>query len=151
MIDIQKDKPTRRSVLKSVLSASLLAGTAGMICYGNRDALKDILTPDGKINGRPCVMFVTGDSGRLSRSQGGALNSASVRDWAIANNIEYRRYSREADTFQLESWARKMHSIGVAFGSPCMVTVDRQGRGRAWNIPSGSTETIKLLSEVFGA
>lgn len=151
MIDIKKDKASRRNAVKTALSLGFLAGTAGMVGYGNREALSRLVTPPNKINGKPCVMFVTGDTSGLSRSQGGALNSASVRDWAIANNIEYRRYSKDADMFQTSGWVRKMHSVGVLFGAPCMVTVDHSGRGRAWKIPSGSVESIKLLSEVFNA
>ena len=151
MIDIKQDKTSRRDSLRTILSLGFLAGTAGVVGYGNREGLRRLVTPANRIHGKPCVMFVTGGTGRLSRSQGGSLNSASVRDWAIANNIEYRRYRKDADTFQIESWARKMHDVGVAFGAPCMVTIDHSGRGRAWEIPSGSVETIKLLQEVFCA
>ena len=151
MIDIKKDKTSRRSAVKTVLSLGFLAGTAGMVGYGNREALERLVTPLDKIGGKPCVMFVTGGTGLLSRSQGGALNSAFVRDWAIANNVEYRRYSKVADMFQTDGWVREMHAVGVSFGAPCMVTIDHAGRGRAWQIPSGSVETIKLLSEVFDA
>jgi hypothetical protein len=151
VIDIKKDKVSRRESLRAAIRLGFLAGTGGLVMYHNRDALSRIVKPSGKISDKPCVMFVTGNTSLLSRSQGGALNSASVRDWAIANNIEYRRYREDADTFQLETWARAMHQIGLDFGAPCMVTVDQEGRGRAWKIPSGSIETIKLLSEVFGA
>ena len=151
MIDIKKDKMSRRDSLRAAIRLGFLAGTGGLVLYSTRDALRRIVKPSGKIIDKPCVMFVTGSTSHQSRSQGGALNSASVRDWAIANNIEYRRYREDADTFQLETWARAMHQIGLDFGAPCMVTVDRNGRGRAWKIPSGSIETIKLLSEVFGA
>jgi len=151
VIDIKKDRVSRRDSLRAAIRLGFLAGTGGLVLYHNRDALSRIVKPSGKIGDKPCVMFVTGDTSLLSRSQGGALNSASVRDWSIANNIEYRRYREDADTFQLETWARAMHQIGVDFGAPCMVTVDREGCGRAWKIPSGSIETIKLLSEVFSA
>lgn len=150
-MNLKKDKTSRRNALQNILSIGFGLGAVGVIGYGNREALTGLLPSFNTVGGPSAIMFIHNDREGLSRSQGGSLNSASVRDWAIANNIQYRRYHQDADTFQLEGWARKMHSVGVEFGSPCMVTVDRGGRGRAWKIPSGSQETIKLLMEVFGA
>ncbi len=151
MIDIKKDKPTRRAALQSVLSIGLGLGAVGIAGYTQREALSGLLPSLDNVGGPSAIMFVHTGGNTITRAQGGSLNSATVRDWVISRNIQYRCYHRAADTFQLEGWARKMHAVGVEFGAPCLVTVDRSGRGRAWKIPAGSADTIKLLSEVYGA
>lgn len=151
MIDITKDKPTRRAALQTILSVGLGVSAVGIAAYGQRESLSGLLPSLDNVGGPAAIMFVHSGGNTLTRAQGGSLNSATVRDYAIANNIQYRRYHRDADTFQLESWVRKMHSVGVEFGAPCLVTVDHNGRGRAWQIPEGSAETIKLLEGIYSA
>lgn len=140
---------SRRNALQAILSTGLLAGAAGIGVTRHKDALIDLLPDLDKIGGPAAVMFVTSDTGALSRSQGGALNSFSVRDWCIDNNVQYRKYNKNADMFQVADWVREMHRVGVLYGAPCMVVIDRNGRGRAYHVPEGSAKTIKLLKKVM--
>ena len=142
-------KTNRRNALQAILSTGLLAGTAGIVASRHGEALIGLLPQPSIANAPAAVMFVTSDTAALSRPQGGAINSFSVRDWCIDNNVEYRKYNKDADMFQVSGWVRDMHRVGVEFGAPCLVVVDRKGRGRAFNIPSGSHETIELLKKVM--
>lgn len=150
-MDITKDKPTRRAALQSILSVGFGLGAVGVVGYGQREALSGLLPSFDNVGGPSAIMFVHSGTKGLTRPQGGSLNSATVRDWAVRNNIQYRSYHKNADTFQLEGWARKMHTVGVEFGAPCLVTVDHNGRGRAWKVPAGSAATIQLLEVIYGA
>ena len=144
MIDIKKDKPTRRAVLQSVLSVGLGLGAVGVAGYTQRESLSGLLPSLDNTGGPSAIMFVHSGGNTLTRAQGGSLNSATVRDWASANNIQYRRYHRDAYTFQLEGWARKMHAVRVEFGAPCLVTGDRSGRGLAWKLPAAPAAPMTL-------
>ncbi len=142
-------KANRRNALQMIASVGLLGGAAGIGLYRHREALSDLLPEFNYVDAPAAVLFVTDDTVALSRSQGGSLNSFSVRDWCMANNVEYRKYRKDSDMFQVREWVRDMHEFGVKFGAPCMVTVDRDGRGRAYRIPEGSAKTIELLKKVM--
>ena len=140
---------SRRDAQQAMLSTGLLAGAAGIGVARNKDALIALLPDLDRLDGPAAVMFVTDDSVQLSRPQGGAINSWTVRDWCVDNNVQYRKYREDSDMFQVSYWAREMHKVGLLYGAPCMVTIDRNGRGRAYSVPSGSAKTIELLKKVM--
>ncbi len=137
----------RRSTLQAILSGALFAGSAGMIVRENKELFQDI--GDDKEKPPAAVMFVTDDNSPLSRKQGAAMNSFFVRGWCEKNGVEYRRYNKDSDMFQVRQWVRDMHRTGVEFGCPCLVVIDREGAGYAFSVPNGSAPTLELLRRVF--
>jgi hypothetical protein len=150
MISIKEHnaKVSRRSTLQAILSGALLVGSAGMIVSETTNLLDHTGTNEDE---KPpaAVMFVTKDDAPLSRKQGAAMNSFFVRGWCEQNDVEYRKYHNDSDMFQVRQWVKDMHRVGVRFGAPCLVVIDRDGAGSVYNVPSGSKETLELLRRIF--
>ena len=140
------EKLSRRSTLQAILSGALFVGSAGIIVKEN-NLLQDVGNKDEKPPA--AVMFVTKEDAPLSRKQGAAMNSFFVRGWCEQNDVEYRKYKDDSDMFQVRQWVKDMHRVGVRFGAPCLVVIDRDGSGSVYNVPSGSKETLELLRRIF--
>ena len=141
-------KVNRRASLQAILSGALLVGTAGIITKETTN-LFDRTVTDKDTAAPAAVMFVTKDDAPLSRKQGAAMNSFFVRGWCDQNDVEYRKYKDDSDMFQVRQWVKDMHRIGVRFGAPCLVVVDRDGAGSVYNVPNGKEETLELLRRIF--
>ena len=141
-------KVSRRSTLQAILSGALLVGTAGMVAKETTN-LFDHTGSNEDEKPPAAVMFVTKEDAPLSRKQGAAMNSFFVRGWCEQNNVEYRKYKDDSDMFQVRQWVKDMHRVGVRFGAPCIVVVDRDGAGSVYNVPNGSEETLELLRRIF--
>jgi hypothetical protein len=146
-------KVSRRWGLRAVTGA-LLATALGVACWRQSPAIidlyDDVLGPDSETEQRPpALMFVLDGDNGLTRQQGQAAASMLVREWCDKHGIEYRRYQHNADLFQETSWCREMQSFGREFGVPCIVVVDRDGRGKTTTIPPGVEPTLRLLELVF--
>ena len=155
-VDAPKKGVSRRLGLQGILSLGFLAAAGGIAATRYKEDLLDMLpelpsfTPDSKSDTPAAVMFVLDNSVKISREQGQANNSQLVRETCDKLGVEYRRYSHDADLFQEESWARVMQSIGREFGAPCLVIVDRKGRGKAMVIPTGVEAVVRLLEKTYG-
>jgi len=141
-------KFSRRSTLQAILSGALLVGSAGIVAKETTN-LFDRTGSDKDTAAPAAVMFVTKDDAPLSRKQGATMNSFFVRGWCEQNSVEYRKYKVDSDMFQVRQWVKDMHRVGVRFGAPCLVVVDRDGAGSVYNIPNGSEETLELLRRIF--
>ena len=139
---------SRRATLQAILSGALLVGTAGMVAKETTNIF-DKTVNDKDTAAPAAVMFVTKEDAPLSRKQGSAMNSFFVRGWCEQNNVEYRKYKDDSDMFQVRQWVKDMHRVGVSFGAPCIVVIDREGAGAAYNVPNGSEETLELLRRIF--
>ena len=141
-------KVSRRSTLQAILSGALLVSSAGIITKETTNIF-DKTVNDKDTAAPAAVMFVTKEDAPLSRKQGAAMNSFFVRGWCEQNNVEYRKYKDDSDMFQVRQWVKDMHRVGVRFGAPCIVVVDRDGAGSVHNVPNGSEETLELLRRIF--
>jgi hypothetical protein len=139
---------SRRSTLQAILSGALFVGSAGMI-VGETTNLLDRTGTNEDEKPPAAVMFVTKDDAPLSRKQGAAMNSFFVRGWCEQNDVEYRKYHDDSDMFQVRQWVKDMHRVGVRFGAPCLVVIDRDGAGSVYNVPSGKDATLELLRRIF--
>jgi len=126
----------------------LLVGSAGIVAKETTN-LFDHTGVNEDEKPPASVMFVTKDDAPLSRKQGAAMNSFFVRGWCEKNGVEYRKYKVDSDMFQVRQWDKDMHRVGVRFGAPCLVVIDRDGAGSVYNVPNGSAETLELLRRVF--
>ena len=145
---VNATKVSRRSTLQAILSGALFVGSAGIITKETTN-LFDRTINDKDTAAPAAVMFVTKDDAPLSRKQGAAMNSFFVRGWCEQNDVEYRKYKDNSDMFQVRQWVKDMHRVGVRFGAPCIVVVDRDGAGSVYNVPNGSEETLELLRRIF--
>ena len=147
---------TRRLGVQGIASLGFVAASVGVAGYRHTDGsaiLEKFLgffqggTPSEQTP--PAIMFVLDPKGKLTNPQGQAASSMIIREWCDKVGVEYRRYRFDADLFQEDKWVRNCQSVGREFGAPCLVIVDKDGRGRAVAIPQGVEPTIRLLEASF--
>ena len=143
-VDLQNRKNRREAlaVLAKGTVLSLFAG-AGYV------AGKNHRTESGDYVPVPAVMIVMRDGVKISEGQGQVVSTTAIAKQCREYGVKYRMYNVNDNLFQEEGWAKKMHQDGAEFGYPCIVIVDRDGRGSCQIIPDSIEEALKLVESKF--
>mgnify|MGYP003631287847 CR=1 FL=1 len=140
----------RRDALAKFVSIGLLSASAGLGCWRYRDELIALIPAIGTTvdNSRPTIMFMVGD--KMTKPQWPAASSMTVRKHADDNQIEYRRYTLDADLTNEEQYIRDLQVLAVKAGEPCMILVDAKGRCLVASIPKRLEDAVAALENHCG-
>ena len=141
-IKLGKPKESRREAGKTFLSRLLLLGSGVLVAYRYLPSML-YRNADPKNERPPAVMLIV--SGSENKEQGQVMNSRKVLDRCKELGVEFRRYSADADLFQEAEWVRDMQQNGLSFGPPCIVIVDKKGRGHCEEVPASVDDVLTLL------
>jgi hypothetical protein len=131
-----------------MIAAGFYAGAAAVV--GCRQIVPRLGDIKFVLSGRPMIIWVRNPDLKISSEQGQAINSFKVTDWCVQRGVDVRRYRHDSNLVQLSGHTRRLMQHGLKYGQNVLVTCDRKGRARVWEIPEGVDAALELLESIYG-
>ena len=132
-------KISRRKALRDVLTLATLGAvsTAGFVAGRHREASEALKVP--------AVMIVMDRHLPANKKHAQVSGSRLLAGIIRAAGYEFRVYDVSDDLFQEAEWARSMHRAGIDYGAPCVVFIDKDGKGSCHDIPNSIDDFKRLV------
>lgn len=135
--------PNRRDLLRY----TLLGTTGALAGLSISPVVNKYINSKEEKDAVPAVMIVWDSNGKQDADKNKVRNSSIVKTACKNLGLEYRMFRADADLFQCAEWERDMLAAALEFGPPCVVIVDKSGKGRCYPIPRNVDSLLKLIKE----
>lgn len=132
-------KISRRAALRDAVTLATLGAVsaAGFVVGRHRE--------DPEALKVPAVMIVMDRNLPANRKHAQISGSTLLAGIIRAAGYEFRVYDVSDDLFQEAEWARSMHKAGIDYGAPCVVFIDKDGKGTCHDVPNSIDDFKRLV------
>ena len=139
---------SRRDALLGTIGCGFLLGSGAVVA--KRQLLPRLGDIRFALSGKPMIIWIRNPEIALTNEQGQAVNSFKVTDYCLQRDVDVRRYRYDANLIQLSGHTRRLVQHGLKYSQNCLVTCDKKGRARVWEIPQGVDKALELLESIYG-